>query len=402
MLSTDLPRQIRAMLFGCIIALFILNVIKGLRLPNIWSYTHYLFNYSEGFNKRSLVGEIIRLVDIPFLSTYFGFVTFAFFVFALCIGLLMRMMRNLSTHDNLLSLCVLFVFCTNVSVVYFTHTVGYFDQIGLFITIAIIAVQSFQWRLVLATLLCPIAILVHEAFLILFFPIILFSFLIQNEVRPILTSVSIAGLTSVVVLVSSIATHVTISPGEIEAMQKSLQSTSSIELRPDAFEVLARTAHDNLMIMKNVWSHPGSWVYLFYSLAGTAPTTVFIIAASYMLARRDRIVIPVRIVLIGISLSPLAMHIVAWDKERFNSLAVISAFLVFYLIAMRAKEGSAYPKTVSYPVVLIAIVLSILNFGTDMKLFDDYKIEFFPYINSIHEILENIISGSPIFVIPTR
>lgn len=39
---------------------FVLCLLRGVRFPNLWGYTHFLFNYDFGFSKRALVGPCFR------------------------------------------------------------------------------------------------------------------------------------------------------------------------------------------------------------------------------------------------------------------------------------------------------------------------------------------------------
>jgi hypothetical protein len=41
---------------------FAVSLLKGLRMPSSWSATHMTFNYSHGFIRRGLIGEVLRLV----------------------------------------------------------------------------------------------------------------------------------------------------------------------------------------------------------------------------------------------------------------------------------------------------------------------------------------------------
>src|SRR6185295_890583 len=55
---TRAPRHILIV----VATLFVLSLLKGVRMPNLWSATHLTFNYSHGFIRRGLVGELIRIV----------------------------------------------------------------------------------------------------------------------------------------------------------------------------------------------------------------------------------------------------------------------------------------------------------------------------------------------------
>jgi hypothetical protein len=41
---------------------FAVSLLKGLRMPNLWSATHMTFNYTQGFIRRGLFGQVLRAV----------------------------------------------------------------------------------------------------------------------------------------------------------------------------------------------------------------------------------------------------------------------------------------------------------------------------------------------------
>lgn len=65
-----------------------LSVLRGIRLPNRYATAHFYFNYSQGFVKRALVGEIIHLIDAPFMYRYSFICLVSFGLLALDIWLL--------------------------------------------------------------------------------------------------------------------------------------------------------------------------------------------------------------------------------------------------------------------------------------------------------------------------
>src|SRR5688572_26778481 len=69
----SLPAQQRAVnrfMFILTLVLLLHGVLRGIRTPNLWSATHFLFNYDFGFVRRGLAGALISLASLPYLYTY--------------------------------------------------------------------------------------------------------------------------------------------------------------------------------------------------------------------------------------------------------------------------------------------------------------------------------------------
>ena len=58
-----------------------ISILRGIRFPNMWSYSHFLFNYDFGFVKRSLLGAIISQFDSAYLRSYEFFLVLSMIIF---------------------------------------------------------------------------------------------------------------------------------------------------------------------------------------------------------------------------------------------------------------------------------------------------------------------------------
>src|SRR5689334_1007173 len=72
-----------------------LALLKGLRMPNRWAVTHYLFTYQTGFMKRALWGETLWRVFGVSTSKYFVLAGVGLAVLGLFIGLLIVLCRRI-------------------------------------------------------------------------------------------------------------------------------------------------------------------------------------------------------------------------------------------------------------------------------------------------------------------
>ncbi|HXS15796.1 MAG TPA: hypothetical protein VN764_01320, partial [Polyangiaceae bacterium] len=91
----DAPLSSLSKAYGPIaVAVFLIGWLKGFRLPNLWSATHFAFNYSQGFVRRGFVGELARLVGGEKVYTYQNFLVFSVVVFLVTATLLTITIRR--------------------------------------------------------------------------------------------------------------------------------------------------------------------------------------------------------------------------------------------------------------------------------------------------------------------
>jgi len=56
------PPRAQAIHVRFVIALvFAVSLLKGARMPSLWAATHMTFNYSQGFIRRGLFGQVLRV-----------------------------------------------------------------------------------------------------------------------------------------------------------------------------------------------------------------------------------------------------------------------------------------------------------------------------------------------------
>src|SRR4051812_46761643 len=110
-------------------SVFALTYFKGFRMPNAWTATHFAMNYSQGFVRRGLVGEVARWLIGDNVYRYNVFALFAFVVFtlvAVALGLMMRGALR-ADRDDLALRAALLVFAASPALVFFIHAIGYND-----------------------------------------------------------------------------------------------------------------------------------------------------------------------------------------------------------------------------------------------------------------------------------
>lgn len=374
------------------IAILLLSALRGLRLPNIWSYSHFLFNYDLGFVKRGIVGEFAARAGEPLYLSYNFFVLFSFTILCINLVLLGRLLLGLvDSRVPLLIGCAL-VYASSIAIGLLAHTVGYFDQIGLLVTLIALLIHGFYKRMLFLGFVLPLAILVHEAIFLMFFPVILLSLWLEMD-RP-LARTQVLALTIFTIALLGLVWIVggqTLDPKAALQLYERTQATVEIPLREDAFHVLGRGLSDNVQIMATRWLEGRRYLQLAASWAVSLPSAGVLLGVAVVGLRRTRAGASTVFLAILAGLAPLALHLLGWDMHRWNGLVVTCSLLTLYVVTSRlqSQELLTIPATV-YPLLVFLI---FLNGISTIPLFDGYEIQQFPFVEQQKILLDSLRTG---------
>lgn len=379
-------------------AILFLSVLRGIRFPNIWSYTHFLFNYDFGFIKRGLIGEIIGQFNNAYLMSYDFFLIFSMTVFSINVVLTSLLLKDLIDSREPVFIGCSLLFSSSLAVVFLSHSVGYFDHIGLLIALITLKTSGFYKKIVFLSVSMPFVLLTHEAVLIIFFPVIFMSLLFgieaEGRVRK-MKKVLILGLFSAssLAIVFFVANH-TLEESEARQMYESLQANIRHPLRQDAFDVLHRNSKDNLDIMKNARSGKKNLKKLALSFIITAPVFIVFVCFSTLILKKSKVEFHLTALSVLASLSPLAMHLFGWDIYRWNTLTVTTGFLMLYVVYVSKFKNQ--PVAISGHVCPIFVFLIFLNGVSSISLFDGFIVKQFPFVEHLKYIAD-LICGKEMF-----
>ena len=440
---------------------FGLTLLRGLRFPNLWSYTHSLFSWEMGFSKRALWGELVRRTGWPWLASYPAFSMISFLLIALIVVLLGRILLHLHHRHGLLGLGGGLVFASSMSAVFLAHTVGYADHLGMLVALVALLIKRFEIRLIWLLITFPVVIMVHEAVAVLYFPLVWVACWVLAGRR--LNGKKMVGLLLLLAVV--VTTTVCVSRAQL-TRNESLQMRSVIavrlesvagELRPDAFVPLYRPAASTLEKNRSMWQNEKrKWDFL-NSLAVTLIPYLLMAGMAVWLLYRAQVSRIRTGLLVLASLSPLSLHLVAWDMHRWNSLLGVTGLMLLF-VASQSKdcfyqhhrvapqegtgEGADLPETTNIIaeirvgegadppesdetdhrveecvdsrlemsrlsqrarklVLALCLVVVVLNFLSTIPLFDRYTVQSFPF-EKHQQWLRGWIQGEEMWRIPTR
>lgn len=366
-------------------------ILKGLRSPGEWALTQAQFDYSYGFIKRGLLGAAYSALHLHHRRP----LTAAFFAeLALFFLLLVLFTRRSGFAQRFGTSAVLAAFTGSYAVTYLTHLVGYTDILLAAITILLLSLPRARQRFLLGLLLVPVAMLIHESFLLIFLPVILFSFLLDSldstpktaaesphARQAILYGSILAAVALVLALV--LALRPNLSPAVIEQFRSEMAARVDFPLRDDVFPIFHRSLRDNVLEAITGMRHI-EWMRDFAaSLFGILPVLALALvwmrrltsAFAHRNAAAHRMLWPAAL---AASLSPLLMYVIGWDCARWNVSTLLVTFLTL-LVLSRRLPGVAIPfTTADRNAVILLIALGMASGSGFFDRFETRPYPFFP------------------------
>jgi hypothetical protein len=390
-----------------------LALVKGFRPPGRWGATHFAFNYSQGFVRRGLVGEIARRIGGDDVYHYNTYAIFAAVLVVISIVVMARLVqRALQARPTDLGLrATLLVFLASPGLVLLVHLMGYSDWIGTLGLVVFLAIAArsknrfalYYWALAFGVVLT----LVHEGLLPMFAPAMGFIMLchIAREANTRVLSIrnwvvqsTHAVVSFALMLVPSVYLSVsgTDQVARVRAMQAFSQQHADFQLRQDAIDTLTRSAHENMTVLLPwFWSQERFVRTLKYGEIAFLPGFIFVLVYGCYLIWQSGLPKWQRWVLgpafLLASLAPQLMNFVGWDWQRWNSTSMtcaLACIVAFGLFLPRAETGRL-PKWL----VPIGLALAVIGLASAAPLFDGFTVQLVPFEQHVDFIKQWIEGG---------
>jgi hypothetical protein len=377
-------------------AILAISVLKGIRYPSAWAYTHYLFNYNFGFTKRALIGTLINLLGIPYLKSYSFFLIFSTVMLFANIFLIYLFMRDLIASNNKLLVGCAIIFASSLGVVYLANSNGYFEQIGLLAVLIAMRVKGFFRKLLFLIPSFAIALLAHEANFIIFFPVIFISLLLDIKPENGLKKLIALGIFSAVtIMLVFFIGNSTISRGMANKMYR--ETTTEIKdislINTNTYEVLISGVDKSLVLMQKHWTNKDFPQNTLNYLLATLPAILTLIYLMVMMLKKSNASKLLIILSILASVSPFVLNFLASDMNRWNTLAITTSFLVLSTVFTSNKSAAADLPEGIYPILIFVL---FLNATTTIYMFGGYTVRQFPFLEHQNFIL-GVIRGEIAF-----
>jgi hypothetical protein len=358
---------------------------KGIREPNSWSYTQAQLNYSVGFMRRGLFGAALgRPLG---LNQYGHFAVFSTLLLVLLFAVLALFVHRAKLAERTPPGELIAVYASSYSVTYLAHLNGYLDIPLALLCIGPLFVRSTGWRLAVAAVSTTLGILIHEQFFFAFQPVLIVSVLFGAATGETVAQRRLGWTGAILLavlglgLTGYLGRYCTISEAQANQLQHSIALKADRPLNPEVLKVLPRTPRQNLSIMRLVWERPTFLPAQVESLLLFGPTAGVLSWATFLLLRRW---MPGahRWLFTGVmlaTLAPLSLNLMGWDKNRWNELLSLNAFL---LLLMVAKLAGGEPVELPLRLRRACLLVMLLNMASGGGMMDYRNIRPFPFMRN--------------------
>ena len=382
-----------------------LSVLKGLRMPNRWSVTHYLFGYEFGFVRRGLFGELLQRALGPFGRKYFVMAAVALALCALFVYLCARLTRRLPATADRVTFAL--VFFASPAIAMAVHLGGYLEQVGYVWLLALMLLRRWRWQWTGAMAAAAVLPFVHEASLLWIGPLTMLLVVLSPAEEPSASSRRFRAMAAVAA-VWILATGATVWLGElttttqVNALRDARTASFDIRPRQDAFATLSVPFQHARDDMRRRWAQRDTRIDMVFSLMTFAPAAILlmVIAARHARAIAEPAVREVTAILVGVAVAaPLLLHLVAWDRHRWNALMALNAGLAA-LMLLRARPtmtSAATPPIVSFT---LGMAVALWSLGSDPTFFDAYSPAHPPFAGHVLFLVEFLRTGDWTMWIP--
>jgi hypothetical protein len=379
------------------LATFCLTFLKGFRFPNLWVATQYSLNYSQGFVRRGLIGELARILGNVEVYRYKAVVVASLVLMAVVLGVVVTAIRRaLATNAADWSFRVaLLVFLSSPGLVFFVHAVGYLDYFGVLFGAGFLVTTYRATRpLISWGALFGMAILmafIHEGLAGMFGPVLLFTMASQFMRLHVRNRRRRSGLFLVVLLVTAAAVLFgfsgwmsTVGAEDFDRVQKLaryVRTHADFTPRAEVFEVLCRSSKVNAtVLMPWYWSNPYHVRLAGLSWQVFTPGFLAVLVYGVMAIARLRIRLTERVILMLLylpaSVAPLLMNFIGWDWNRWNGLALVCCLLATLSIKLNFPVPS---RQFSVGAWTLGIILTMIGLASTTPLFDGDEVQFVPF-----------------------
>jgi hypothetical protein len=334
------------------------SLARGLRFPSFWATSAAQVDCSTGFVKRCALGEIARLAHYP-VSNYWA-LTALFAASLVCaLGALVWWCGPMgrSTPGKLIALA----FACSFTAAYYMGLIGYFDIPLTILTVAATwcAHRRRLWWLAGLTVA---GLMIHEVYLLTFFPVTVLPLLLADRPRwkPIFGIGAVA-----LALTALLALQRPASAAFALHLYEKARDTTDFPIRDDYFFVLRWSLSDNLRLMRLLAYPEAYWRdMIVWGAVMISPVMALAGWAFFAGWRLDRWR---RVLVVGAVLAPLSMNLLGLDASRWYTLVAVNALIVIGL--MFRAHGP--PKLSAKPLLIAALAASAIGLCTQIRFIDD-------------------------------
>lgn len=337
------------------------TLLRSFELPNEFAKAHWLIDYRFGFIKRGFIGSIITLLSrlgvLPRSENTIILLSFVSMIILYAMFFLVMWRISRQMNWDTYSHCVLYVLMTSPFVLTSGHFFGYFDAIIIVISFACVWLIMHE-KIALCSLLTIIALLIHENFLVIGLPLIIFAIHVRHNqhdrlnkklLYPIFTAIS-------TFLVIFLAETLFIDRSQLRVNLEA-QFVSAGFISGDWPRLIA------MWVTTSITEYARDQVYVFYARIFNTHTTMMILPSvlTILLFMRERFTLSrqskMMLYASCATFAPILLHLVAWDTQRISAYTIVTAFGCLWICAetLPAIKQGERPALIAQLLIGIAL-----------------------------------------------
>jgi hypothetical protein len=356
--------------FAIILVFLGLSTVRSIKEPSNWIDTHWAFTYEHGFIKRGLVGEFISLLIGPVTTSIVNTISLAVLLLLAAALTCLFIMPAIRAPERVgVWLFGVIAVTHSATMPRFAYDLGRFDQMGLLILLVCLLLlvrASPAVRLAVIPPLCLLGLVIHEAFFLMFLPLIAAIWFYEEQSGLIWPKLMV--LAAMVASTWVIGRFGLLSNPPLDEYVALLQQRHAFPISKWSVGVLYSDLAKNIALSVSYLREHLHKVILEHLILGATLIPTFLLLRSLgltMVTGDLRQGGRCSFLLIAAALAPLIMYPLALDYFRWWSAAITNLLMVFaYLAAREDTMRRRLADTIeNMPVVSVCIIGVSLVFG---------------------------------------
>ncbi len=376
-----------------LIPCFLIGLLSAIRWPSAWTATHALFDYSQGFAKRSFYGNFLSFFfddKVSYIQiTLINFIIF--FGWSIILMIIIKKIIDLKLIDYRVG-CLFFI---SPAFIFQVHTIGYLEHVAFFLFFLTLLIRNFYVHIIFKFIIISVIPFIHEGLLLMITPLIIFDtflFLKKNNLR-------FKKIISLIVIISIIGTCINAiskkNDTEIAQYEKYINEKAlDFNPRGDNIETLSNDHIKLFSIMSDYWTRLTHWSKLTLYTLILLPLPIFLTFNLIRLNQNKNNKYYFYTLIIS-CLSPILLIPIAFDIERWFAMIQFTTFATIFIVCYRKNFKFRFDQYSH-----LFQILFILTCLTSIPLMDQYYLVKLPFYEHFENIWFSIKNDESLINIP--
>lgn len=378
--------------FLLIPCLFI-GFLSSIRWPSAWTATHALFDYSDGFAKRSFYGNFLSFFYDEKVS-YIQITLINFFIFITWLFVLIIILKKI-IDLKLIDFKVGCLFFLSPAFVFQVHTIGYLEHVAYFLFFSVFFIRIIYLHILSKIIIVSIIPFIHEGLLLMITPLIIFDTYLFLKIKKF----NFKKIIFLMIIISIVGTCINAITKKSETQLVQYEkyiNEKALDFNPrgDNVETLSNDHIKLFKIMSDYWTRVSHWTKLFLYILVLLPLPIFLIFNLIRTNEFSNNKYYLYSLLLSCS-SPLFLIPIAFDIERWFALFQFITFINIFILCFRINlkfSLKGYSR--------IFQILFVFTCLTSIPLMDQYYLINIPFYEHFESIWFSIKNNEGLISIP--